>query len=218
MARGGSYTNTVSDQGLKLMRERLEIANEALTAAWKLNPHDPKICRALIHVELGQGKGREQMELWFQRGMQIDPANHDLCMDKLEYLRPRWYGSTKEMIDFGRECMMNTNWSGSVRLMLADAHQEAYREIQDGSQRAVYWKAPEAWSDIRAAYEQFFKLYPQENGYRQNYIQLAGWCGQWLEVLNQLKQLTYTNYAFFGGFERFNGMLQYAERQAQTQH
>jgi len=115
------------------------------------------------------------------------------------------------MIDFGRECTANTNWSGGVRLMLADAHYEASREIQDKEERAAYWKQPNVWKDVTFAYEQFFKLYPQEVGYRYNYAMYASRCGQWQEFLTQVKLFPSTNYAYFGGMDRFNEMVRYAQ-------
>ena len=210
-ARGTGYANTVTERGAELFTERLAIAASALEAAWDGNPHDARICREMMRVELGQGKGRERLETWFQRGMRLEPSNTDLCYEKLEYLRPRWYGSVKEMIDFGRECTANTNWSGGVRLMLADAHYEASREIQDKEERAAYWKQPNVWKDVAFAYEQFFKLYPQEVGYRYNYAMYASRCGQWQEFLTQVKLFPSTNYAYFGGMDRFNEMVRYAQ-------
>jgi len=214
IARGRGYANTVTDQGWELMKSRLDVAAESLEAAWKLNPNDLRICVEMMRVELGQGKGRDRLELWFQRGMKLDPANYDVCYQKLEYLRPRWYGSIDDMIQFGRECTLNTNYAGSVRLLLADAHAEASREIQDESRRKAYWQQTNVWSDIQSAFSQFFKLYPDAVGYRHNYARYAAWCGQWQEFENQVKLFPSTNYNYFGGVERFNQMIKTAEQQA----
>ncbi len=212
-ARGTGYANTVSDDGWKLMRERLQIAAEALEAAWKINPTDPAICLEMMRVELGESKGRDRLETWFQRGMKLAPASYDICYQKLEYLRPRWYGSMKEMVSFGRECTLNTNYSGTVRLMLADAHYEAVRELRDAAAQVEYWKRPSVWADIRLTFEQFFKLYPEEDGYRHNYARYAVWCEQWQSFLDQTKLFTSTNYAYFQGEAKFKAMVNYANEQ-----
>jgi len=210
-ARGTGYANTVSGTGWKLMEERLNVAAEALEAAWKLNPRDARICLEMMRVELGQGQGRQRMEMWFQRGLKLEPSNSDLCFQKLEYLRPRWYGSIKEMIDFGREGTTNTNWVGSMRLLLVDAHNEASREIADDERRAEYWKQPKVWEDVKFTYEQFFKLYPQETGFRHNYAFYAFRCEQWREFQKQVKLFPSTNYSYFGGVDEFNKMVKTAE-------
>jgi len=143
--------------------------------------------------------------------MKLDPTNHDLCYDKLENLRPRWGGTIPKMIDFGRECTANTNWGGTVRLMLAEAHYEASQEIHDAAERSAYWRKPEVWSDVQFTYEQFFKLYPNAVSSRQSYARFAFWCGHWAEFLDQVKMFSNTNYVYFGGEPRFNKMLEMAK-------
>lgn len=212
-ARGSGYADTVSKQGWRLFSERLRTAEESLEAAWKLDPNDVRICLTMVRVELGQGKGLARLDTWFQRGMKLDPSNYALCRAKIEYLRPRWYGSIRKMIEFGRECTFNTNYQGSVRLWLADAHFEASREIQDDQERKAYWQQKDVWPDVKVTFEQFFKLYPEETGYRHNYARYAYRCRQWPEFLNQVKLFPSTNHAYFGGLDLFNQMVEYAERQ-----
>ena len=216
-ARGIGYANTVSGSGWKLMAERLDTVAGALEEAWSRDPHDVRICQEMMRVELGQAKGRERLETWFRRGMETDPASYDICFEKMEYLRPRWYGSINEMIDFGRACTKNTNWVRRVRLMLADAHFEASKEIHDDGERAAYPSRAGVWSDIQYAFNQFFWLYPDAVEYRQDYIRYAYWCGQWQEVLNQVRKFPTTNYAFYGGVDRFEKMLKTAEEHVKSQ-
>jgi hypothetical protein len=215
-ARGTGYADTVTDDGWRMLAERLSTAADAFEKAWTLNPRDPRLCLEMMRVELGQQQGRARMELWFQRGMNLAPDGYDLCYEKLEYLRPRWNGSIEEMVKFGRECTKNTNWTGVVRLMLAQAHYEASREIQDRQQRAAYWQQPKVWADVRFAFERFFKLCPDMVGWRHDYARYAYWSGQWQEFLNQTKLFPSTNVAFFGGAERFSQMVRTAQEQAKS--
>ncbi len=209
-ARGIGYANTVSDQGWKLMTERLDIAAKALEKAWKLDPTDTRVCQEMMRVELGQNKGRERMELWFQRGMKLDPSDYDLCYEKIEYLRPRWYGSIEEMIQFGRECGTNTNWRGRVPLWRALVYDEVLRELpRDG--RNGFWTRPSVWSDVRAAFERFFQLNPDQVSWRHNYARYAFQCEQWQEFLKQTQMFPWTNHAYFGGAEQFNQMVKSAQ-------
>ena len=203
MARGNGVASTVSETGGRLFSEYLEIAADSLERAWRNDPHDVGICIEMLRVELGQGQGRDRMELWFNRGMKLDPANLVLCGGKLWYLNPRWYGSKPEMLAFGRECTMNTNWSGRVRLLLADAHDALADEIGDEEGKAEYWRQPAVWRDIQMTFEQYFRLYPGEKDYRQNYAAYAAKCGQWQVFLDEAKSFSKTNYAIFGGEQRY---------------
>src|SRR5205085_1588049 len=66
-ARGGGWANTVTPEGWKLFHERLEMASVFLEKGYQLDPADPAAATAMLHVELGQGRGKDVMEKWFQR-------------------------------------------------------------------------------------------------------------------------------------------------------
>jgi hypothetical protein len=211
LARGNGFADTVSETGWKDFAARLELAASSLEEAWRLNSQDVRICLAMMNVELGQGQGRKRMEFWFQRGLRLDAGNRKLCDFKMWYLYPRWYGSHEEMIEFGRECTDNPNWTGEVRLMLAEAHDLVAKEIQDKEQRRKYYEQPEVWRDIQHTYEQFFKLYPERVGYRHNYALMAAKCCQAQVFLDQTKLFPCTNFNYFGGVEQFNATVKSAK-------
>jgi hypothetical protein len=214
-ARGGDYANTVTEEGWKLFGERLVEAESALAQAWTLNPKDPRIAIEMMAVELGQGRGRDVMELWFQRAMELDPNNYDACNAKMLYLEPKWYGSVEEMIVFGRECAHSKKWGGYVPLMLADAHDAAAGYLAEAD-RPAYWTSPEVWPDIKAAFEKFFWLNPNVIGRHHNYARYAYRCEQWDELNEQLAQLGPVNYGYFGGKEAFEKMVRLAKEHTAT--
>jgi hypothetical protein len=214
MARGSGYANSVSENGWQLLQERLQIAADSLEAAWAANPKDPSICLEMMRVELGQGKGTDRLETWFKRGMKLNPSSYNIWYAKLEYLRPRWYGTVPEMIQFGWESMTNSDWANSVRLGLANAHYEASREMPDSGKMSAYLQRADVWSDIRTNFEYFFRLYPEEVGYRHNYARFAERAGDSAEFLRQVKIFPSTNFEYFGGIDRFNKMLEYAKEHA----
>lgn len=209
-ARGTGYANTVTDEGWKLMGKRLEIAEQALEKAWKLNPKDERIPNEMITLELGQGKGRDRMELWFNRGMQIWTNNYKACWNKAYYLEPKWYGSPEALLAFGRECVASTNWGGKVPLILVDAHAMLV-EYLPPEKRADYWKQPEVWQDLKAAYEKFLVFCPDQIPQRQSYISRAYQNEKWEELNAQLKLLSKPNYEFFGGKVKFDEMVRAAQ-------
>ena len=207
----GDYADTVSNKGGKLFHEQLAAAQAALEQAWKLNPQDPEIARQMMTVMLGQGGGRNRMELWFDRAMALNPNDYDACSKKLYYLEPKWHGSTEAMLDFGRECVQNTNWGGRVPLILVDAHSTIYSHYIDPSQKNNYWKQPDVWADIQSAYNRFFQLTPHAAGYYEYYAWYAYQAGQW-DVLNGLiPKLGPETYYRFGGRAGFDKMVQQAQ-------
>lgn len=210
-ARGSGYANTVTDEGWKGFRERLDLAEAALEKAWKIQP-DERIALAMLRVELGQGKGKDRMELWFQRAMGLNPCFYEACWHKLEYLHPKWHGSEAAYLAFGRQCASSTNWGGRVPLILADAHDGLTKwKEKDPQKRLSYWKQAGVWEDVRSSYERFFAVNPDAIGWRHNYALCAYRCEQWDEFRKQIQLFPATNHAYFGGQVEFDKMVKLAE-------
>ncbi len=213
-ARGIGLANTVSAEGWKLFQERLAIAENALTNAWQINPSDSRIADYMLEVELGQGEGRDRLELWFGRAMALNSNDYKACSSKLNYLEPKWYGSTEDMLQFGRECAQNKQWGGNVPLILLDAHYFINREWTDKSEQTNYWKRPEVWSDLNAAYERFFEVNPYATGRYYQYAWYAYKCEQWTKFIELISKLEPINYDYFGGKTEFDKMVQLAKEHA----
>jgi hypothetical protein len=213
-ARGGGYANTVTSDGWKLFSQRLAVAEKALTAAWESNTNDPRIAVKMITLELGQGKGRDRMELWFRRAMALDPNDYDACAAKVFYLEPKWYGSTQDMLAFGRECVQNKHWGGHVPLILRDAHVSIQRQYVEGLEKTNYWKQHEVWLDLKSAFDRFFELNPEEISWYHNYAWYAYQAGDWAALNTSIPKLGPVNYDFFGGKDEFEKMVAQAKEHA----
>lgn len=209
-ARGNGYADSVTSQGWSQYGQRLDVAEAALTKAWELNPHDERIARAMLTVELGQGKGRPRMEQWFQRAMALNTNYYDACWAKLYYLQPKWYGSRDQMLEFAAECLNSTKWGGHVPLIVIDAHDEIAKTLGPDARQA-YWKRPEVWTDLHMAFEKFFRLNPDATGWHHNFALYAYRAEQWDELNKQIGLLGPVNYDYFGGKENFDEMVRLAK-------
>jgi hypothetical protein len=213
-ARGGGWANTVTDDGWRLFGQRLDVAAKALEKAWELDQTNSDAARAMITVELGQGQGRQRMELWFGRAMTADPDNFDACKAKVYYLEPKWHGSPEAMLEFGRECLKTGNYRGRLPLILADAHEAI--AVYNRENPDTYFQRPGVWPDIRAAYEPYLKAYPKACLERSRYANLACRSEQWETAHQQFGLLgDDAQYAIFGGQNRYDQLRQEAARWAQ---
>jgi hypothetical protein len=210
-ARGGGWASTVSDEGWRLMKERLGIAREALERSWIIKPMLETALR-MQWVELGDSRGRREMERWFKNAMELDPGNYDALKNKLYWLHEKWHGSVKEMLAFGEECLSDTN--GTSQLTLYEVHAElaTYHRQSGAGTEAEYFKQPEVWPDIKRSFEAFFASHPDAIGWRHNYARMAYRCEAWDDLRKQIKLLGPINYSYFGGEAAFAEMVRKAEQ------
>ena len=209
--RGSGYADSVTKAGWKAFARHLAEAERLLERSWATDPTLTGTAVAMMEVELGQGRGRERMELWFRRAMTIDPACYDAAHAKAWYLQPKWYGTENAATAFGRECVESKEWKGRVPLMLWEVHRMLANDPAAGLKDA-HWKQPGVWADVRDSFERFFELNPKAIGWRHDYALHAYKCAQFDKFLDLLPQMGWVNYPYFGGQQRFAEMVADAER------
>jgi len=209
--RGSGYADSVTDQGWKDFARYLDEAERCLKRSWAMDSTNSGTAVAMMQVELGQGRGRDRMELWSRRAMTIDPTCYDAAYAKAWYLQPKWHGSEEDAIAFGRDCVESKEWKGRVPLMLWEAHRMLANDKATGLKDA-HWKQPGVWEDVRDSFERFFKLNPEEVGWRHDYALYAYKCGQFDRFLDILPKMGWVNHPYFGGEERFAEMVADAEK------
>ena len=208
-ARGSGYADSITDEGRKAFKDGLAEAERALDRAWQLDPTDVRIPMAMLNVELGQGKGRDRMELWFGRAMELNTNNFMACRAKLNYLEPKWYGSREAMIAFGRECVASATWGGRVPLALLDAHENLSHYLS-ADEQSEYWRQPDVWPDLNAAFERFFALNPQSVSWYQTWALYAYRCDQWDKLNELIPKFERVDYNYFGGRTEYERMVDLA--------
>jgi hypothetical protein len=222
-ARGYGFAQTVTPAKAALFQERLASASEMLEKAYALDPSDPRAAVAMCHVELGQGRGRDVLNKWFDRAIAahpdadlsfLYPGNRDAYGWKLEYLQTRWYGSIDDSLAFGRECLATRNWHGNVANMPVRVHEELARFMQ-GPAADAYWHNKLVWSDIDAAVGPPARMYPESASWGSLYAWWAFRCGQWKVADSQFKRLgDKLEVARFGGPEKAEAARKEAAQRA----
>jgi len=169
-ARGNGYANTVSDQGWALMEKRLKIAENCAEQAFIVDPYIRATPTRMIAVELGQNKGRKRLDVWFNRGVALNPNDYDLHSNYLYYLEPKWHGSEEQMLNFARVVGTQKNWKGGLPLLIEEAHRKLSAYEKDV---AAYFQSPDVWKEIKASFEPFLQRYPNAVVERTHYMRLA---------------------------------------------
>jgi hypothetical protein len=91
-ARGRNYIDTVTDQGMQLFKNRLDMAEEVLNRAKKLHEKCPEWYVVMLQIGIGQGWELPRFNRVFKEGIELEPMYYYLYRSKALFLMPRWYG------------------------------------------------------------------------------------------------------------------------------
>jgi hypothetical protein len=208
--RGGGWAKDVTPEGRKLMSERLDIAEQTLTRAWEKDKTNSEAATLMLKVELGQGKGRDRMELWFKRAVEANPDNLEACGAKMYYLQPKWHGTPQDMLAFGHECFETHNWHGQLPFKQVDAIEDLRAYAND---EQAYLTTPAVWRALAAVYEPFLRNDPRASYLRSGYCNYACLTGHWDVARAQFAILGSSAVASrFGGAEAMEKMRAIAEQ------
>ncbi|WP_411825581.1 hypothetical protein [Luteolibacter sp. AS25] len=92
-ARGGGFASTVSDEGWRLMTERLGKAGDVLEAAFaETEITDPSIYVIATRIALGAGLPPDAFDSFVVASLELEPGYHHTLLSRGYSLLPRWYG------------------------------------------------------------------------------------------------------------------------------
>lgn len=197
-ARGSDWGFTVTPEMGHRHLERLDNAREAYLRAWEKDPCDAVTATKIMSCFAAIGELPE-MERWFQRAMILDPNNYRACTIKANFLKPKWYGTQEQYLEFARTCYDTMNWDARLPFFLVDAHRQL-GGVEGSPEAQAYYAKTNVWHDIRSVYEPYLSLHPEKTWDRTQYARYAVWCQQWASAKEQLDILGENVHArLFGG-------------------
>jgi hypothetical protein len=103
---------------------------------------------------------------------------------------------------------------GHIPLIMLDAHVDIRNQFVDASEKTNYWKRAEVWQDLKAAFDRFFELNPEEIGWYHNYAWYAYKAEDWATLNAIIPRLGPVNYDYFGSKNEFDKMVALAKEHA----
>lgn len=100
--RGTGYANTVTKEGWEKFEKNSKIAHKYFEEALKINPNYPEAAAGLMEISK-RGYSDKTEEYWFKKAIEHEVDYMPVYTKRLLALRPRWGGSTEEMIKFATE-------------------------------------------------------------------------------------------------------------------
>jgi hypothetical protein len=102
-ARGNGYSDTVSDSGWRLFRERLEKARSILEEAAKLKRKCPEWYVVMQRIALGQAWDSESVSALLEKAVAFEPQYQTYYQMYAIYLLPKWRGEDGDSARFAQE-------------------------------------------------------------------------------------------------------------------
>jgi Domain of unknown function (DUF4034) len=96
-ARGSGYANTVTDEGWRLLGERLNQAMKVLNEAESLKEQCPYYWIVKMRAALGLQMDKDQFNDIFNQAVNFAPDFEPLYLQRAIYLLPRWNGAEGEL-------------------------------------------------------------------------------------------------------------------------
>jgi hypothetical protein len=163
-------------------------ASKTLKQAWSLNPKSYRVPNMMLVVITSLGGGRDEMEVWFRRAMELKDNNVLACLGKMNYLDPKWHGSREEMMEFGKACRATKNWRGGITVIAASVHIRWAFQL-DAMEATAYLQSPGVWEDGKSIYEEYLSHHTKDVAIRSEYAGFTYFCGRRDEAAKQFNIL-----------------------------
>jgi hypothetical protein len=99
-ARGSGLADTVTPQGWRLLKERLNEAIKVLEPTARMTHKCPHAWSVQLQAGLGLGVGKEDYITWFEKAISSNPDYTEYYCKMAMYLHPRWGGKPEAFVDF----------------------------------------------------------------------------------------------------------------------
>ena len=134
-ARGTGYADTVTEEGWKLMGERLDQASKVLLEAKKLGGEDIYWYSVSMRLGTGQGWEKDAFDELLAAAVRKEPGYWGIVAQRAYTLLPRWYGEEGDWEAFAVLAADDSNGLGDeayarIVIWLSDYYVDVYRDAR----------------------------------------------------------------------------------------
>ena len=156
-ARGGGYSASVTPEGWKLFKERLERAEAVLLRSKDRSSNNPLWFEEYLEVALGLGWDYPQFRGLYNAAVARFPEYHDFYFIMIRYLSPRWHGSIDQVDAYITDAVKQTQ-AKQGKIMYARLYW-AYSGYES-DEFSLFEETGADWRDMKDGFEQMMKATP----------------------------------------------------------
>lgn len=161
-ARGHGYASSVTPEGWKLFKQRLENAENVLVQNKKIASTIPTWYIEMIQVQTGLGRPQKDRDAIFMEGAKRYPKFYSLYEYMLSYTTPKWGGSW-EMSNALIEWATNNSMSVSGNTTYAWLYNSLRESMPNGE--SMFKVTGAKWPRIKLGFDEHIQRYPNSQIY-----------------------------------------------------
>lgn len=152
-ARGTGYADSVTPEGWKLLRERLEAAQKIIDEVRKMKDKDPFWGTVALEIALGMGADKKAYDALLMEAHKAEPAYWGYFVSRAYSLLPRWYGEPGDWEAFALKSAALPDGLG------VELYARIVLDLMD-CYRNVFDETDASWPKTREGLELMLKRYP----------------------------------------------------------
>ncbi len=160
----------------------LREAEEQSLSALQVAPDDASVLAARLAIARGLELGPEEHGRRLARLREVAPLHRGGLGEALQFMAPKWFGSTEEMFALARSVHAQAPHGHAVGLLLVVAHVEQYLHLAGRSGRAAqtYAESAQTRAELRAAAAAWSSQEPSPVGrvWGHNLLAMAFWLAE----------------------------------------
>ena len=165
-ARGSGYSDTVKDEGWRLLAERLTEAQKVLSEAKKMKSKCVMWWNVQMTVALGQDWEHAKYDELFAEAKTFEPEFWSFDVKRAYYLLPRWHGQPGDW-EAAAEKEIDRPGLGAEAYARVVMNQRAYYK------QNIFVETKASWPKTRDGMEILHRKYPDSQEILNAYVQFA---------------------------------------------
>lgn len=171
-ARGGGYASSVSEDGWKLFRERLEQAERVLLDTKSYAAQLPDWYDEMINVQSSLSRPEGERDQVFLEGVKRYPAYYPIYFTMLNYLLPKWGGTWRTVDNMVKWSVEHTQAQEGMSM-----YARLYWVVGGDPEVNLFKDTFASWPKMKRGFEDLMARHPKSKWNLNNFAKFACMAG-----------------------------------------
>ena len=171
-ARGGGYASSISDDGRKLFRERLEKSERVLLDTKPYAAQLPDWYDEMINVQSTLDRPEDERDKIFLEGVKRFPAYYPTYFTMLNYILPKWGGTWRTVDNMIKWSVEHTKATEGTSM-----YARLYWSVSGDPEIKLFKDTFASWPKMKRGFEDLMARHPKSKWNLNNFAKFACMAG-----------------------------------------